>query len=611
MRMEREGTGGPSGCRSSVRRLVAACVILLVSYALWPSVEGGRRERATAAAEPATAAAEPAAVPRPTRARTPSPHPQLPGPAAVPEDRSVRGRVQAVDARPVAGARVAPCALPPGSADLGGPAEPARTGADGRFELLDVPEDAGVCVQADGFAPAAVDLGREREHEILVVLLPAAVIRGRVVLAGSGAPVAGARVTVGEDPDATTDAEGAFTWRAASARPILDDWLLRARTPGGYGETSVSALAPGQQLEGVVIRVHGATTVAGQVLVVGEPCPAGEVVLQTEHAGLDTAAPIGPAGRFQIWGVLPGPHVAYARCEHRSSSEVRFEVPPGAPVELRLELDAPAPAGTVTGLVTDRAGVPIDQARVLLVAGADDAYANTADRRGRYTFTDVPVGRYRLLASAWGEETAPLVIEVAADVELEPPRLVVPARRDEHAADAEEEPAAPAPVLGRVRSHDGQPVPGALVSTRQGPPVATDADGCFEVVGEPDGEPLQVWTRDGRRAHARVAPGAPVEITLPPPGRCQLAGTVRTASGEAPERFRVLVSYRGELLSRTFFRTDGRFSLDALPAGEARVVASASLPPGEGSARVVLRDGQPATVTLTLEPDGEVDRDGD
>ena len=78
--------------------------------------------------------------------------------------------------------------------------------------------------------------------------------------------------------------------------------------------------------------------------------------------------------------------------------------------------------GSVVGEVVMPGGRPVANASVL-IASASSAHADIAavtDRRGRFSFLDLPVGRYEFLVNAPGHplERASVEIEPGRQIEL-------------------------------------------------------------------------------------------------------------------------------------------------------------------------------------------------
>ncbi|HEX2677417.1 MAG TPA: carboxypeptidase-like regulatory domain-containing protein, partial [Polyangiales bacterium] len=160
-----------------------------------------------------------------------------------------------------------------------------QSDGDGAFELW---ANAGALVvraEADGYAPSAVSTVVPN-NRVAVVLVPAGRIRGHVVAATSGLPVAGATVRAQASlgslvavmpPTAISDAEGAF--EIAALPP--GSYGLTAEGPDARGSSEGDvAVGLGQTIDGVVIEVALAPRVEGRVIDLdGAPCPRGSLML--------------------------------------------------------------------------------------------------------------------------------------------------------------------------------------------------------------------------------------------------------------------------------------------------------------------------------------------
>jgi protocatechuate 3,4-dioxygenase beta subunit len=202
----------------------------------------------------------------------------------------------------------------------------ARSGADGSFRMWVAPGGVHLIATADGYAEgnqSATVPGQRVE----ILLTPESVLAGRVVLAGSGAPVAGARVATGgpgsfgamqEDSSpgahgsAVTDEAGRF--RLARLPP--GRYKPVASTPDGHGEARESVLLGlGQTVDGALIELHPAALVVGRVLVAGNrvPCREGWVSLHDAKADRGAGGSV-EDGRVEIKAVMPGSYEVEVGC---------------------------------------------------------------------------------------------------------------------------------------------------------------------------------------------------------------------------------------------------------------------------------------------------------
>ncbi len=260
-------------------------------------------------------------------------------------------------------------------------------------------------------------------------------------------------------------------------------------------------------------------------------------------------------GRWQLAAVAAQGFFPFA--PEWGFSPVQLESAPGRHVR-GIEVFL-TPASEITGLVVDEDGAPVAGADVqLLGAGGRAALIPIPSR-----FVTDAVGRFRaaapqgsiLEASKIGYFPGHAKVDVPAMLEGRVRIILAPAASG----------AAPprAALVGRVVSHDGWPVPGALVEAGKthgwaysGTPVAqivADGDGRFRF-DQLDRSPHQLTARaDGYVPGlvSRVLPGGPeVTITLAAGGKVH--GCVRDARTGAPVApFTVLVYFsRGSFRDR-------------------------------------------------------------
>jgi protocatechuate 3,4-dioxygenase beta subunit len=295
-------------------------------------------------------------------------------------------------------------------------------------------------------APAAAEPGR---------------IVGRVTVAGTGAPVAGARVMLiaaapphaplDRPPAAITDQDGRYTFnRVASGTYYLHidkagfAPLLEPETP----RSASLQLAPGQRLDGVDRQLQRGAVITGRVVDShGEPVPGVGVTAMQRIAlpGIPVLqgrpAPLFPApgqmhttndiGEFRVADLAAGEYVVAAmqgrpmmfgapqpaRDAHttfvltfypgtaNSLAAQSIRVGAGADVSNIVFAMQAAPAFRVSGTVVDEEGQPVAGAMVRLMEDANTdvmfmGAADTATTRdnGRFTIEEVTPGTYQARA---------------------------------------------------------------------------------------------------------------------------------------------------------------------------------------------------------------------
>ena len=286
--------------------------------------------------------------------------------------------------------------------------------------------------KAAGYPPsepqaAVVAAGQLRK---VVVALPKA-LRLRGVLRGvKGEPVSGVWVRamrVGDSAAAMeqrvplrarSDAQGRFVLAPLPGLP------LRIEADAGDAAAlreGVVAEAGGPELELRLRHKGGIVGVLRDAL--GKPLRAAcELLLSGSETRRLWVIPA--QGRFALSGLPPGSYRLRLRSENHAAQSVGpVAVSDGANTRLELRLEA---AGRVSGLVHDKAGLPLPGVRVRLVGTA--APPALTDGGGRYRINFAPTGRWGLRVeprNAVGEAPgAPREVSVSAGELVEAPTLV-------------------------------------------------------------------------------------------------------------------------------------------------------------------------------------------
>ncbi len=430
----------------------------------------------------------------------------------VPSGRRVRGRVVDGAGRPVAGAQVWMSAHD----SLNEGEFVASTSSGGEFELRDASLERAFAVVAAGFAPSALLAVQEVGEEELEVELDAQArqVRGRVV-DEHGAPLAGARVLVGEPLDPSwkstrlehalhaplalvSDSDGAFCgdWLAApySAR-------VRARA-AGY------AFAEGS-LEGgeLVLRLERGAVWRGSVP--AECGEHGDVTLRVESASTPPFAPswmhptCGVAGgeAFELPGIAHGAARVNTidgggRARARSES-----APDRGVVAWRV---ACGESSALSGTLRAWNGTAIAGARVRAVSEDGAASQALTKSSGEFEFDRALEGELTLSVHASDQPAAALllrrtdVVTVGAQLELVVPVELLPS----------------AYLLADARAVEGVADDGWMA-------VALRDNSCAYA------EPLA----DGRLRFGPLAPGEHALVAYGPLGPLLYEGPLRLEAG--------------------------------------------------------------------------------
>jgi protocatechuate 3,4-dioxygenase beta subunit len=596
-----------------------------------------------------------------------------------------------------------------------------RSTADGRFRIWIAPNELMLIARADGYADGwgwASTPGLTVE----IFLMPESMLSGRVVQAGTGVPLPGARVASGREwsPDfvdlrgGRADDQGRF--RLTRLPP--GRYKPVATSPRGYGQARESVLLGlGRSVDGVVIEMHPAAMVTGRVLVAGSeaPCSSGWVSLSDAKRERHFNEDVGRDGRIAIEGVVAGRYRVGVLCHGFLAEEQYPDLVVAAgesPAELRWTVRA---AARIRGTVRASDGAPLAGASVfahLHAAQGNHVSPNVGhavtDADGRFEMTGLVSGTYAVSASArehpqtfWpglvtlgeaGDATVDIRLDVGGDLlgevvdekghpvagvglmaewsagdedEAMRSMLGIPApttaddgsfavrglrpgtyrlsadrgrgfearslrsRGKAHADDGGEKIEVTAGktvraslvvdshsgvIRGRVVDGRGGVITDALVdaeresgwpgaareavrsggSGRPGRPIMTDTDGRFEIEKlAPGTYTLRAHRRGGGEALAEgVAVGAHADLTIRQTG--SIAGKV-VSDGAVPDEMTIVLADWQTGFSRRerFFRTAGEFALRDLPPG--RLAVAVRTFDGTGDAEVELAEGQNLT----------------
>jgi protocatechuate 3,4-dioxygenase beta subunit len=510
------------------------------------------------------------------------------------------------------------------------------TGADGRFEVRDLPAGSwSLEARASGYAALTVPGLTVPEGagstDFGTLMLPAGVAVEGYVVDPRGRPVEGAEVNAvdgamsvammrfggrqnaanaADTPAAITGADGYFRIEDRRAGETINLDASRA----GYARSA----APGVRVpseEPVRIVLQPASAVEGRV-VDGDGKPvagARVVVIPTDRRGgfqvKDGTSD--DSGAFRVEDVPPG--AAEARTialgfqpSYLSNLEVR------AGQDLKGVEIVLAAGAVVEGRVLSPSGRP--------VAGADVRVFEAEEGGGRRFFS-MPImaqsdgeGRYRLEGVAPGTRTLQAEHKsyrrAVRDLEVRP---------GENTLDLSLE--GGAEVRGRVVDESGTPVPGARVSLHEGwrswdlPSGVSGADGGFTLEGVADGTYRLLGEKEGfasdEEGQEVVVAGSSVggmEVKLSRGGAVtgQLLGLDFTDLAQ--------VRIRSE--GSGTVRADGSYRVENLAPGKQRIVASlpggtrqaegeVELEPGVSEVRLDLDFGQGVTLTGRVLRNGE------
>ena len=437
----------------------------------------------------------------------------------------------------------------------------ATTDKTGGYALSLSRGQQAVMVDADGYVSQGETLSLEADTKKDFRLDPGASIAGRVLARAGGQPLADAEVSVSREGmvstrrhQVTTDGTGAF--RLTGLGP--GNYVLEARQDKLVGHSDQLQLVAGQRLESVAILCDASFAVIGRVAWPHGTAPeqAWVSAMSPGRPGDIPGAEVRAGGTFQIDGLLPGSYRLQAHVMRGPTVEKQVRIEDRDLTGVVLDLGR---NNVIRGVVRAESG-PVARAEVLVAAQVprprgggkyNSSLGGTADEQGHFEIGGV-VGanivihahRADIGLAQWGPQ--PLTAALAGPVTLEL--------------------RAGASLSGQVRSADGRPAAGALVSC-----VFVSEGGYRQVKAEAG--------RDGRYVMRGLPAGdIGVEVRAADDAPQRSATSIRVRLAAAEQKKVDL-----QLLGRT--RLEGRVLLpDGRPAAGARVVAGASergLPPSD------------------------------
>ncbi|MFY0567211.1 carboxypeptidase regulatory-like domain-containing protein [Archangium lansingense] len=240
-----------------------------------------------------------------------------------------------------------------------------------------------------------------------VVLVADRTVRGRVLEAGTSAPVAGAYVVVGRQSGSSLP-DGSFTLEGVNAGRVgvlvtHPDWLPgKAQLAEGQREITV-VLGPGATLQG---RIESA----------GVPVPSGSVKLRSEQGVLQATMGFSE-GRYSLRAIPAGRYLVQVVAQPGETGPVPIfpirQVELSAGVSVTLDFTAQSEGTVVEIFVPERAvEVHLIPGSLPLMGPKDGLYSKLASglmgksvREGVRGFPRLPAGSYTLFAMRRGEDT--------------------------------------------------------------------------------------------------------------------------------------------------------------------------------------------------------------
>jgi RNA polymerase sigma factor (sigma-70 family) len=473
-----------------------------------------------------------------------------------PCDSAIFGTVGDASGGPIAGARVA--RIDRGGASVPGGAA-VETAADGSYELCvaaSTPYWMSAEVSAAGYGAVVVNARVSDRLRVDLMLVPEAVITGRVVRDDTGEPVPGAHVYLPRGPwwIESTAWRGAFAgddgrFELRGVAPGRHRVLARAPGMASARRDQTAVVDAGRTVE-IEIRMEAAATVEGVVLEDGAPVAGARVAVIAADGSRGPRSAVSQAdGNFSL-GEVPRGEVRFTASPYDVIRPERFEV---AAAHHRVVLEV-EPLGAITGTVVRR-GRPVAGARIDIHGPNEgDLAPITTGEGGRFEARGLRPGPWTLFASS---EQAGAFGRAPEVIELE---------RGE-TAETTIELAYAAAIEGVVVDQDGAPVAAAAVEFHHAGiddvgVAITAADGSFRaatMTGGGDYRPV-----------VRARPGSSASL---PPASGERFAPIALADG-ASEVTGVVLAVRLDRLSIAGRVVDG----DGVPVADARVAAQRAAP---------------------------------
>lgn len=511
----------------------------------------------------------------------------------VPESVLVGHVIDATSHEPLAGVEV--------RANVGD-RESTVSGADGSFRIEGLrpgryqPEASGVGVF--GRLPGAVVLGLGQTSEPIELLVhPAFHLSGQLIersVDGSERGCAAGRVLVRSDlltREASADRDGRVRIEGLPAGRYQVD----PRCPGLFDHDLVELLLeadlddqrwvfePGLELAGVAVD--------------GSDRPLPGLYVHAQGAGLDAGGSIAMTdadGRFALGPLRPDSYRVWLRIDAEAlDRHVEVELRDRSVEDVRL---VAGESGAIQVSVRDVEGRGVPNEHVTLRASNARSLGQAhTDGEGNVSFTGLPVGS----------------VFVARTRDLEPgdrkPRGVRVEIVAGEVTSVELRGESPFGSITGIVTEAGGPAGEAWVVAGNGQgedetsPVLCEQDGRFTITNLPEGTySVRAYRDGGGQAIARdIEIGESVRLDLEAAG--SLAGHVRFADGTTPEHF--LVELRpadaGPVIALSFYRSEGRFEFESLPAGRYAVEVDAGS--GQASETIELESGERGELEFVLD----------
>lgn len=455
----------------------------------------------------------------------------------------------------------------------------ARTGADGRFELVEVAKGKRLLqARKPVFREASqeIEVLPAQTQEVRIELTPivTGTITGRVVNEATSAPLADAMVRVG-DRTTTTTATGEFVFTDV---PAGDIGITASKAV--FEDDNAEVLVVAAESTDLILALQPITTgsVTGRVINAATGAPLVGVEISIGGQSTSTKAD----GSYLIQQVPAGEWGLGAQLRLFEPGTVRAIVRAAGTASIDMEL-TPITYGTLEGTVRDAvSGQTIGGARIQ-IAG----HAASSDASGRFSIERIPAGTVNLVVSK------SLFEGHQSSLEIEPAQ--------QRTVTVDLQPITYGTVVGEVIDADTRtPLAGAVVEVA-GRKLTSDESGQFRLERVSAGDLLvnaaaPKYQPGSQRTTLAAGGEASLTIPLTPIKVGRVAGIVTDAKTGQPIAG-VRISLRGETRESG---ADGAFEFVEVLAG-AQAVTARHADYSDGSATGQLEPAETLNLTIRLD----------
>ncbi len=476
----------------------------------------------------------------------------------------------------------------------------AVTSGEGRFEfpaLRPAVYELAVVDERFALAEGAIPQVQIRENEegdpVVVRVVPAASVAGRVLERETGEPVPGVYVAARSEGlrssvHVETGADGAYAIRGMAPGKhrvfVAEPGLRRLPAARGAASQASVSLHEGQALEGLDFRVAFGGTIQGNVVDEGgNPVPFADVAINSAEGGRMRAEKADAQGLFAFSDVTPGARLLLrARRMHLVSADAY-------PVDVPLDESAAnvtlvvSPGARIQGQVIRSSGAPLEGAPVYInparSANVQLDRMQVAGSDGTFGWDGLPGGEYQVGVAARdraeGVESPRVTVTLAPGEESAPVSLVYDGPIDLESS-LETGETGNLFIRGRVTDPQGNPISGADVHARSGTGYGHTAktlyDGAFEIAGIAAGSySVSAFHREYSPPDTREVRAGETNVVVVLQPSAKVSGQViDAATGQPLQEFEVAEVSARQLERQQamaymnwepFFDPDGRFSL--------------------------------------------------